>query len=73
MSAATLWLLKGRLDELERLRECGALCVGLAGVMRWSERQMREMREDMSAIDVEFTEIIVRIALMRRECVGRIS
>jgi hypothetical protein len=61
-----LGLLQGRLAELEKMRECGEICLELRDVMRWSERQVREIREDMELISVEFTEIVVRIAMMRR-------
>jgi hypothetical protein len=61
-----LGLMQGRLAELEKMRECGEICLELRDVMRWSEREVREIREDMELISVEFTEIVVRIAMMRR-------
>lgn len=59
--------LQGRLAELDKMRECGEVCLELRDAARWSEREVREIREDMELISVEFTEIVVRIAMMLRE------
>jgi hypothetical protein len=72
MSTATnnddvLGHLQGRLAELAKMRECGEVCLELRDAARWSEREVREIREDMELISVEVTEIVVRIAMMRRE------
>jgi hypothetical protein len=64
--ANVLGHLQGRLAELAKLRECGEVCLELRDAARWSEREVREIREDMELISVEFTEIVVRIAMMRR-------
>ena len=59
-----LGLMQGRLAELDKLRECGEVCLELRDVVGWDERQLREIREDMELIRVEFVEIVVRIAMM---------
>jgi hypothetical protein len=61
-----LVMLQGRLAELDKLRECGEVCLELRDVAGWDERQLREIREDMELIRVEFVEIVVRIAMMRK-------
>ena len=61
-----LGLMQGRLAELDKLRECGEVCLELRGVAGWDERQLREIREDMELIRVELVEIVVRIAMMRK-------
>ncbi len=65
--ANVLGHLQGRLAELDKMRECGEVCLELRDAARWSEREVREIREDMELISVEFTEIVVRIAMMLRE------
>jgi len=60
--------LQSRLAELDKLRECGEVCLELRDAARWDERQLREIREDMELISVEVTEIVVRIAMMRKSC-----
>lgn len=64
--ANVLGHLQGRLSELAKLRECGEVCLELRDAARWDERQLRGIREDMELISVEVTEIVVRIAMMRR-------
>ena len=59
--------LQSRLAELDKMRECGEVCLELRDAARWSEREVREIREDMELISVEVTEIVVRIAMMLRE------
>ena len=61
-----LVMLQGRLAELDKLRECGEVCLELRDVVGWDERQLREIREDMELIRVELVEIVVRIAMMRK-------